>query len=159
MKRVVFASLGAAALLWAAGCLGPAYAIYELTKPEAVDKTTAPIAVIIDPVRLVTSPGLIQYSLYDADGDACTVTVECSVEGGAWLVPQFLSDGKRSRGVVWNASPDERYGFTVMPPKGFPQLTWAVQIDAHGTRYRARVEGNRVTLPRALNQWECVVFG
>jgi hypothetical protein len=41
-----------------------------------------------------------------------------NVEGGAWLVPQFLSDGEQWRGAIWNASPDAVEAITVHPPAG-----------------------------------------
>ena len=75
-----------------------------------------------------------------------------------WLVPQFLTDGTIWRGAVWNACSDEISEFRVMRPSGMPPLTSAVQFDARGSRYTARVDGDTVTLPRPLYQWEFVVL-
>lgn len=80
------------------------------------------------------------------------------VEGGAWLVPQFLSDGKHRRTVVWNASGDELEAFEVHLPAGWPNPTNAVQIDAHGRRHPAGVSGGQVKLSRPLYQFELVVL-
>jgi hypothetical protein len=81
------------------------------------------------------------------------------VEGGPWLVPQFLRDGDVWRGVVWNASPDEVETLTVHRPAEMPQPTLATQLTARGERLAARIEGERVMLQRPLGQWECVVLG
>jgi len=80
------------------------------------------------------------------------------VEGGAWLVPQFLADSQRWRGVVWNASPDEVEEIIVHPPWEMGELLSAVQVTARGDRYEARLDGNRVRLGRPLHQWEFVVL-
>ncbi len=80
------------------------------------------------------------------------------VEGGAWLVPQFLADSQRWRGVVWNASPDEVEEIIVHPPREMGELLSAVQVTARGDRYEARLDGNRVRLGRPLHQWEFVVL-
>lgn len=81
-----------------------------------------------------------------------------SAAGGPWLVPQFLTDGRLWRGVVWNASPDEIAGFEVTLPRGMPVPAAAVQVDAHGRRYNARFAGGRVILDRPMHQWEFVVL-
>ena len=80
------------------------------------------------------------------------------VEGGPWLVPQFLRDADAWRCVVWNASPDEAEDITVHWPAGMPPPTHAVQLTARGERLAARVEGQRAILARPLGQWECVVL-
>jgi hypothetical protein len=84
-----------------------------------------------------------------------------SVEGGAYLVPQFLTNGRLCRGAVWNASGDAVTHFVVKLPTGVGDVRTAVQVDAHGIRYQARIAGGRdltVTLPRPLCQWEFVVL-
>ncbi len=82
-----------------------------------------------------------------------------SVEGGAWLLPQFLTDGRTHRAVVWNACGDSLSRFTLHAPKDFPALATALQIDAHGKVCDdAKVGGGVVTLARPLAQWECVVM-
>lgn len=80
------------------------------------------------------------------------------VEGGAWLVPQFLTDARQWRAVVWNASGDELNAFEVHVPAGWPRLTSAVQIDAHGRRYPAAVDGGKVRMSRPLYEFELVVL-
>ena len=55
-----------------------------------------------------------------------------SVAGGPWLVPQFLRDGQRWRGVVWNASPDSVDKVTVQFPKGMGRVMRGFQVDATG---------------------------
>lgn len=81
-----------------------------------------------------------------------------SAEGGPWIIPQFLTDGERWRGVVWNASPDEVREIIVHPPSNMLQPTEAVQIAAAGKRRPARLQGNHVRLSRPLHQWEFVVL-
>ena len=80
------------------------------------------------------------------------------VEGQAYLVPQFLTNGKKWRGVVWNANADEVRSFRLHKPAGMPTIKTAVQVDAHGKRRKAKVgRGGVVELPRPLYQWEYVV--
>ena len=81
-----------------------------------------------------------------------------AVDGGAWLVPQFMSDGDTWRGVVWNGSPDARCAFEVRPPKGMPAIQQAVLCAADGRRVEGSVAGGRVTLPEPMHQWECVIL-
>jgi hypothetical protein len=86
--------------------------------------------------------------------------VSCgSVQGGAWLIPQFFTDGRTWRGVVWNASPDASRGFTVLPPEGMGSIARAVHCDADGAMIEAAVSGNRIETERAVHQWEFVVVG
>lgn len=80
------------------------------------------------------------------------------VEGGPWLVPQFLRDGAEWRAVVWNASPDEVETISVHRPADMPQPSSAVQLTARGERLLARSAGERVLLAQPLSQWECVVL-
>ncbi|NLG27526.1 MAG: hypothetical protein GX557_06420 [Chloroflexi bacterium] len=80
------------------------------------------------------------------------------VEGGPWLVPQFLRRGRGWRGVVWNASPDELDEFRVHLPAGMPEPARAVQLTARGERLTARLSGDCVTCAHPLGQWECVVL-
>jgi hypothetical protein len=82
-------------------------------------------------------------------------------EGGAHLIPQFLTDGKTWRGVVWNASADEVTRFRVLLPDGMPPVKSATRIDARGNRLAARITGKTsisVELPHPLYQWEFVVL-
>lgn len=80
------------------------------------------------------------------------------VEGGAWLVSQFLTDGNAWRTVVWNASPDELDTFTVFPPAGMPDPRQATHVTGRGERLPAQLTGNTVTLARPLYEWEFVVL-
>lgn len=80
-----------------------------------------------------------------------------SVDGAAWLVPQFFTDGKTWRGVIWNASPDARTELAVNLPVGMTPLSHAIQCDADGVRTDATLDGNRIALARPLHQWEFVV--
>jgi hypothetical protein len=81
-----------------------------------------------------------------------------SVEGGAWLVPQFLTDGTTWRGVVWNGSADECRQFALQLPSDMPAPRSLVQVDAHGERTNARLDGSRVMLDHPLYEWEFVVL-
>ena len=80
------------------------------------------------------------------------------VEGGAWLVPQFLTDGVRFRGVVWNASPDALMEIVVIRPPTFPEFRRAVQIDARGTLNEVVVAAGHLHLAKPLMEWEFVVL-
>ncbi len=81
-----------------------------------------------------------------------------AVHGGAWLVPQFLTDGANWRGAVWNAGPDAVREFTLSLPAGMPPPTTATLLDADGNRLPAAIDGHRVILPQPLQQWELVVI-
>ncbi len=91
-----------------------------------------------------------------------------SVEGGAWLVPQFLvsplpvgeGPGVRVwRGAIWNASPDELDTFTVQRPAGMPEIQSAWHLLPNGERLPAEIHGDQITLTRPMHQWELVVIG
>lgn len=81
-----------------------------------------------------------------------------SVEGGAWLVPQFLTDGARWRAVVWNASPDAVEEIIVHLPAQMPAPRSVIQVDASGNRFQTDWCGDRIRLPRPIHQWEFVVL-
>ncbi len=81
-----------------------------------------------------------------------------SVQGGAWLVPQFFTDGECWRGVVWNAHPDTCSGFRVTPPDDMGEVTRAVLCTTEGRRLDAEVSNNVVSLPKRMHQWEWVVL-
>jgi hypothetical protein len=51
------------------------------------------------------------------------------VEGGAWLIPQFLTDGRIFRAVVWNAGFDPVEKVTLHPPSGWPKLGSRISYD------------------------------
>ena len=69
-----------------------------------------------------------------------------------------MTNGKKWRGVVWNANADEVRSFRLHKPAGMPTIKTAVQVDAHGKRRKAKVgRGGVVELPRPLYQWEYVV--
>lgn len=81
-----------------------------------------------------------------------------TVAGGAWLVPQFLTDGQTWRAAVWNASPDELDSFTIQPPAGMPAPTTATHLTGRGEMLPATLDGTTVRLSRPLYQWECVIL-
>jgi hypothetical protein len=81
-----------------------------------------------------------------------------SVEGGAWLVPQFLRDDKRWRGAIWNASPDEIEHFRVHCPADMSHIGKAWHLTPDGARHAVLVEGDAIQLSRPLHQWEVVVI-
>ena len=80
------------------------------------------------------------------------------VEGGAWLMPQFFTDGQQWRGVVWNAGLDAVEKLTVHLPAAMPPPKSVIQIDAQGRRHDAKLSGDQLTLTRPLHQWEFVVL-
>jgi hypothetical protein len=104
-----------------------------------------------------------------------------SVEGGAWLIPQFLVPplplgeglgvragsplplgeglGVRAwRGVIWNASPDEIESFTIHRPQGMSQIHEAWHLLPSGKRLPAQIHNDQITLTHPMHQWECVVL-
>jgi hypothetical protein len=74
------------------------------------------------------------------------------VEGGAWLIPQFLTDGRLFRAVVWNAGFDPVEKVTLRLPSGWPKLGKGLVFIASGevTEFPC---GNTTLLPRPLRQW------
>ena len=88
-----------------------------------------------------------------ADGDGAG-----RVDGGAWLIPQFLKDGPTWRGVVWNAGPDEVDTFRVQRPHGMPPIREAWHLTPAGKRTAAVVDGDVIRIGHALHQWEPVVL-
>jgi hypothetical protein len=81
-----------------------------------------------------------------------------AVRGGAWLVPQFFTDGTNWRGVVWNASPDAIRDFSVAPPEGMGPIVRATRCDAEGRSSEATVSQDGISLDAPLHQWEFVVL-
>ena len=80
------------------------------------------------------------------------------VDGGAWLVPQFLRDNATWRGVVWNASSDEIDTFRIQRPSGMPPIREAWHITPAGKRLPAAVDGDTLRLGQPMHEWECVVL-
>ncbi|MCC7352783.1 MAG: hypothetical protein IT330_03420 [Anaerolineae bacterium] len=81
-----------------------------------------------------------------------------SVGDAPWLIPQFLSDGTRWRGVVWNAGPDETATVQMHLPDGMVGPIEATQIDAHGRRTPVTWNNGTLHLPQPLHQWECMIL-
>lgn len=81
-----------------------------------------------------------------------------AVEGGAWLVAQFLRDGEIWRGAAWNAGPDEVRQITIHRPQGMPPVRAAWRLTWRGERAPAAVEGDVIRLDMPLHQWDLVVF-
>ncbi|NLF38394.1 hypothetical protein GX586_03050 [bacterium] len=79
-------------------------------------------------------------------------------EGGAWLVPQFLTDGSAWRAAVWNAGPDEIGTFTVHLPDGMPRLRMGWHCTPAGTREPAAIDGGVIRTVRPVHQWDVVVL-
>jgi hypothetical protein len=104
----------------------------------------------LSPQRAVQLAGVVRY--LDPRNTAGRV------DGGAWLIPQFLTDGDQWRAAIWNASPDELDQFTFTLPAGMPHPTHATQITGSGEMLPARVEGDTVRLERPLYEWELVVL-
>lgn len=80
------------------------------------------------------------------------------VDGGAWLVPQFLRDGPAWRGVVWNAGPDEVDTFCVHRPLGMPPIREAWHLTPAGKRLAVVADADGIRLGHAMHQWEPVVL-
>jgi hypothetical protein len=90
---------------------------------------------------------------YLARGRACG-----AVQGGAWLVPQFLAEGVHRRGVIWNASPDAVEDMTVHAPWPMSALQSAIHINARGERRQATAHGQHIHFAMPMQQWEFVVL-
>ena len=84
------------------------------------------------------------------------------VEGGPWLLPQFLVDrsGKLGwRGAIWNASPDAVSALHIHRPAGMPPITAAWHLTPAGERLAAQVDRETIHLARPMHEWELVVVG
>ena len=81
-----------------------------------------------------------------------------SVEGGAWLAPQFLRDGDTWRGVVWNVCPDEVGRFEIRRPAGMPSVSEAWHLTPAGERLAVAVDGDTLLLDRPMHEWELVAM-
>jgi len=79
------------------------------------------------------------------------------VEGGPWLVPQFLRTGTSWRGAIWNASPDEVSTIRIHRPAGMPPIAAAWHLTPAGARLSASVDGDTIRLARPMHEWEVVV--
>ena len=79
------------------------------------------------------------------------------VEGGAWLIPQFLTDGKIFRAVVWNAGFDPVEKVELHLPSGWPKLGKGLLFIASGevTEFPC---GSATPLPQPLRQWALVTM-
>lgn len=80
------------------------------------------------------------------------------VDGGAWLVPQFLRDRATWRGVVWNAGPDEIATFRIHRSFGMPPIREAWHLTPAGERLAVAVDADVINLGHSLHQWELVVM-
>lgn len=118
----------------------------------AIAPWSADTPVIMNGLRAAQLAGALQH--LDPANSAGYVT------GGAWLIPQFLTDGARWRGVVWNASPDAAQTVSVYPPAEMPPITSAIHVDAAGRRRTAQISENRAYFDSSapLHQWEFVVL-
>jgi hypothetical protein len=81
-----------------------------------------------------------------------------SVEGSAWLVAEFLSDGGAWRGVLWNAGPDEVYHLRFQRPKDMPPVQRIWQLSWNGARRTVIVDGETIHLNEPLYQWDLLVL-
>ena len=84
------------------GCLGPLYGVYVAVTPEEEDEyiqETGPIVVIDTVSRLNATPAIIEYTLFDAENEACTISVEYSVDGTNWYSATMGSGGSGTNGV------------------------------------------------------------
>ena len=81
------------------------------------------------------------------------------VEGQAWVVPQFMTDGKTWRGVVWNVNPDAvAEPMRVRLPRDMPAPRSVTQVDALSNRFNAAYRDGLLTPARPMHQWEYIVL-
>ena len=81
-----------------------------------------------------------------------------SAEGGAWLVPQFLTDGTAWRAAVWNACPDELSTFRIQLPAAMPPVRMGWHCTPAGTREPVAVDGDVIRTVQPMHQWDVVVL-
>ncbi len=80
------------------------------------------------------------------------------VGGGAWLVPQFLTDGQSWRAVIWNGCDDVIDRITVGLPASMPAPSHAFSVDGSGGRHDASFSDGLLRLQRPLGRWEYVIM-
>ena len=81
-----------------------------------------------------------------------------SVDGIAWLFPQFLKDSENWRSAIWTAGPDEATSFRIHLPDGMPPIQEAWHLTPNGERLAVKIKADTLTLDRPLYQWELVVM-
>ena len=79
--------------------------------------------------------------------------------GGAWLVPQFLTNGDIWRAVVWNAGSDDVNTVDLTLPRDMGQPGFAFQFNAAGEKHEIAIKDGVVDLDTPLRSWEFIVFG
>ncbi len=77
--------------------------------------------------------------------------------GGAWLIPQFISDGKIHRAVIWNAGFDPVDAVKLELPSSWPVLRSAYHLLPDGKSIELACKDNQFRLSQPLAQWELVV--
>jgi N-acetylneuraminic acid mutarotase len=106
MRRIAILALLLAAGSALPGCawflFGSVASAVVLTR-EPEESNSRPAVAIENPVRLKTSPGLVSYRLYDAEGDHCSIAVEVSLAGGPFVPATEGAGGDGSAGL--GASP------------------------------------------------------
>lgn len=80
------------------------------------------------------------------------------VESDAWVVPQFLTDGKQWRGVIWSSSHDDVDQLDVRLPAGMPRPTSVVHVAADSTRHELAFVDGHIAFDAPLRSWEFVVL-
>jgi N-acetylneuraminic acid mutarotase len=102
MRRIALLVLLLAAGPVLPGCawflFGGVAGVIVLTQEKEEDNGP-PLVAIENPVRLKNSPGLVSYRLFDAEGDACSVVVEVSLAGGAFVPATMGAGGDGTSGL------------------------------------------------------------
>ena len=80
------------------------------------------------------------------------------VDGGPWLIPQFLTNGSQWRGVIWNAGSDAVEKVSVEFPEGMPTPQSIVHVNARGDRMANVMVGDIVQLIEPMHQWEFIIL-
>lgn len=81
-----------------------------------------------------------------------------TVEGGAWLVPQFFRSGDTWRAVIWNVSSDDHDAIHVHRPSGMPPIRSIFHLQPSGEILTVAPVGDTMTLASPLRQWECLIL-
>lgn len=81
-----------------------------------------------------------------------------SVAGGAWLIPQFLTDGETWRGVVWNGCGDGVKRISLSLPSGMPAPARALRVCNDSSVEEVTLTGGELVLDEPLLTWQFVAL-
>lgn len=80
------------------------------------------------------------------------------VNGGAWLIPQFMRNDTTWGAVIWNAGADSKMDIHIERPLDMTAVKEAVHCLPHGERIHYSLKGDHIHLTTPLQQWEYLVL-